>query len=127
MEVLRKQYKALYEINAPTEEQLEQMEKLQETIKNLEDTLEYAGPMVVNMSKEQAEYIVPKGEEKFVHIRMFVGNRFDPDNGAEIAQYMIQKFNITDFKNFEKQAPRLGYKYGFLHKPEGFKSIYAKN
>ena len=55
------------------------------------------------------------------------GARYDANTGEEIANYTIQKFNVIDFKNFEKQAPRLGYKYGFMHKPKGFKSIFNKN
>lgn len=85
------------------------------------------GPMTVDMTKEAAEYRVPAGEEKYVHIRMYIGARYDANTGEEIANYTIQKFNVIDFKNFEKQAPRLGYRYGFLHKPKGFKSVFSKN
>ena len=85
------------------------------------------GPMTVDMTKEAAEYRVPAGEERYVHIRMYIGARYDANTGKEIANYSIQKFNVIDFKNFEKQAPRLGYKYGFMHKPKGFKSIFSKN
>jgi hypothetical protein len=85
------------------------------------------GPMTVDMTNEAAGYKVPAGEEKYVHIRMYIGARYDANTGEEIANYTIQKFNVIDFKNFEKQAPRLGYRYGFLHKPKGFKSVFSKN
>lgn len=84
------------------------------------------GPMTVDMTNEAAGYSVPAGEEKHVHIRMYIGARYDANTGKEIANYAIQKFNVIDFKNFEKQASRLGYKYGFMHKPKGFKSVFNK-
>lgn len=83
--------------------------------------------MVVDMTSEAAGYKVPSGEEKHVHIRMYIGPRYDANTGKEIANYSVQKFNVIDFKNFEKQASRLGYKYGFMYKPKGFKSGFNKN
>lgn len=113
----------LNKLETPTEEQLEKIEDIEAKLLEIDKSL-YYGPMVVDMSEEAKTYSVPEGEENRVHIRMFTGNRYDPNTAKEIAMYTIQKFSINDFKNFEKQAPRLGYKYGFMHKPAGFKSIY---
>lgn len=84
------------------------------------------GPAVVDMTAEAKMYKVPRGEEKHVHVRLYVGPRYDTNTGVEIANYAIQKFNVIDFKNFEKQASRLGYKYGFMYKPKKFKSVFNK-
>ncbi len=120
--------KAFKTLEKLSPQQADEVKKIEAELTRIKEALEAEdeGPMVIAMPDEAANYVVPKGEEHYVHIRMFIGNRFDPITGEETTSYTIQKFNVTDFKNFEKQAPRLGYHYGFLHKPAGFKSIYAK-
>lgn len=69
-------------------------------------------------------YRVKRGEEHLVHIKMYVGPRFNQVTGAEVAQYRTQIFNVNAMRNFENNAVRLGYRYCFLHKPRGFKSKF---
>lgn len=84
------------------------------------------GSPVFEVSELDSSYKAPETEKDLVHIKMYVGNRFDPDTGVEVAAYRIQKYNPTDFKNFENSAIRLGYKYCFLHTPKGFKSKFEE-
>lgn len=137
--LLLKQLEDFNKLEKPTEVQLKEAERIKAEISKIDIMLaeeedeaeaeveaEITNPMVVDMSEEAKAYKVPKGEENHVHIRMFTGARFDPLTGKETANYTIQKFNAADFKNFEKQASRLGYRYGFMHKPANFKSIFNK-
>lgn len=110
---LQQQYDELAKLNKPTEEQLLAMEELEAKIAQLE--------VALNNNSSVEGYEVPEGEADYVHIKMYTGNRFDPETGEEIAKYAIQKFNAVEFKNFERQASRLGYKYRILHEPKNVK------
>lgn len=131
---LQKSFDDLYAKENPTEEELQQLEAIEEALAQVEADLAEDEPEepaigdspIVPMPEEAKNYVVPEGEENHVHIRMYIGSRFDPNTGKEVAKYNIQKFNVGDFKNFEKQATRLGYKFGFMHKPKGFKSEFEK-
>lgn len=131
---LESEYDKLYKLEKPSEDELQQLEDTEKEIDALKEQLsekqvdepDNKPANIIDFKEDAGAYKVPKGEEGHVHIKMFTGNRFDPTTGKEVANYIVQKFNQIDFKNFEAQSNRLGFKYGFLHKPQGFKSTYEK-
>jgi len=63
-------------------------------------------------------YLVPKGEEDFVHARITKGQRFDPNTGKELSTPYIQKFGKREWKDIEVSVAKLGYKVEILHLPK---------
>lgn len=63
-------------------------------------------------------YVVPKGEEQFVHVKLTQNQRFNPETGEEISKPRIQKFGIREWYDIEKSLAKLGYKVEVLFMPK---------
>lgn len=63
-------------------------------------------------------YIVPKGEERFFHVKIEV-KQFNPKTGAKISTPAIQIFGPKTYRTImAKQLKRLGYAIEVLHDPD---------
>lgn len=63
-------------------------------------------------------YIVPKGEERFFHVKIEV-KQFNPKTGAKISTPAIQTFGPKTYRTImAKQLKRLGYAIEVLHDPD---------
>lgn len=132
---LQKQFDELMAIEAPTEEQLQQLESVEQELNDVTEQHEQV-LILLEEAKEAKEvktsednnfladdevpkgYKVPTDEKHLIHAAIRIGSRFDSETGEQKAQVFVQKYNKTDFKNLVRNATRLGIKYGILHKPE---------
>lgn len=63
-------------------------------------------------------YIVPKGEERYFHVKIEV-KQFNPKTGVKISTPTIQTFGPKMYRAImAKQLKRLGYSIEVLHNPE---------
>lgn len=89
-----------------TKEQQERLSKVTEDIVDLEEQIELAP---ADEAPKAANYEVPKGTEKLVHVKLSTGNRFDPKTGKEINKPVPQMFNYGEWQLFKKNYKLLGY------------------
>ena len=92
-----------------TKEQQERLSKVTEDIVDLEEQIELAPADEAPNTATTAEYEVPKGTEKLVHIKLSTGNRYDPKTGKEINKPVPQTFNYGEWQLFKKNYKLLGY------------------
>lgn len=71
-------------------------------------------------------YIVPKGEERFFHVKIEV-KQFNPKTGAKISTPAIQIFGPKTYRTImAKQLKRLGYAIEVLHDPDEWMKANAE-
>ena len=92
-----------------TKEQQARLSKVAEDIIDLEEQIELAPADEAPKTATTAEYEVPKGTEKLVHIKLSTGNRYDPKTGKEINKPVPQTFNYGEWQLFKKNYKLLGY------------------
>ena len=92
-----------------TEEQQARLSKVTEDIIDLEEQIELAPADEAPKTATTAEYEVPKGTEKLVHVKLSTGNRYDPKTGKEINKPVPQTFNYGEWQLFKKNYKLLGY------------------
>lgn len=92
-----------------TNEQQARLSKVTEDIIDLEEQIELAPADEAPKTATTAEYEVPKGTEKLVHIKLSTGNRYDPKTGKEINKPVPQTFNYGEWQLFKKNYKLLGY------------------
>ena len=92
-----------------TKEQQARLSKVTEDIIDLEEQIELAPADEAPKTATTAEYEVPKGTEKLVHIKLSTGNRYDPKTGKEINKPVPQTFNYGEWQLFKKNYKLLGY------------------
>ena len=92
-----------------TKEQQARLSKVTEDIVDLEEQIELAPADEAPKTATTAEYEVPKGTEKLVHIKLSTGNRYDPKTGKEINKPVPQTFNYGEWQLFKKNYKLLGY------------------
>lgn len=63
-----------------------------------------------DMLEAAAKYKVPAGEEDMVHVMLVYGARFDSNTGKEISSPYLQKFTYNEWRLFQNNGLRLGYK-----------------
>lgn len=95
--------------NAFTKEQQARLSKVTEDIIDLEEQIELAPADEAPKTATTAEYEVPKGTEKLVHVKLSTGNRYDPKTGKEINKPVPQTFNYGEWQLFKKNYKLLGY------------------
>lgn len=88
-----------------TKEQQSRLNEVTEAIVDLEEQIELAS----DETPSEAKYVVPKGTEKMVHVKLVYGKRFDSKTGKEIAKPTLQMFNYGEWQLFKKNHARLGY------------------
>jgi predicted glycosyl hydrolase (DUF1957 family) len=70
-------------------------------------------------------YLVPKGEEKFYHVRM-ESKSFDQHSGKRLSHPFIQKFSRVDFEGGMMSVLRQqGYDMVILHDPKAWMEQHA--
>ena len=92
-----------------TNEQQARLSKVTEDIIDLEEQIELAPADEAPKTATTAEYEVPKGTEKLVHVKLSTGNRYDPKTGKEINKPVPQTFNYGEWQLFKKNYKLLGY------------------
>ena len=92
-----------------TKEQQARLSKVTEDIIDLEEQIELAPADEAPKTATTAEYEVPKGTEKLVHVKLSTGNRYDPKTGKEINKPVTQTFNYGEWQLFKKNYKLLGY------------------
>ena len=92
-----------------TKEQQARLSKVTEDIIDLEEQIELAPADEAPKTATTAEYEVPKGTEKLVHVKLSTGNRYDPKTGKEINKPVPQTFNYGEWQLFKKNYKLLGY------------------
>lgn len=92
-----------------TNEQQARLSKVTEDIIDLEEQIELAPADEAPKTATTAEYEVPKGTEKLVHVKLSTGNRYDPKTGKEINKPVPQAFNYGEWQLFKKNYKLLGY------------------
>ena len=92
-----------------TKEQQARLSKVTEDIIDLEEQIELAPADEAPKTATTAEYEVPKGTEKLVHVKLSTGNRYDPKTGREINKPVPQTFNYGEWQLFKKNYKLLGY------------------
>ena len=92
-----------------TKEQQARLSKVTEDIIDLEEQIELAPADEAPKTATTAEYEVPKGTEKLVHVKLSTGNRYDPKTGKEINKPVPQTFDYGEWQPFKKNYKLLGY------------------
>jgi hypothetical protein len=59
---------------------------------------------------EEPLFVVPKGEEKLIHVILSHGRRFNPVTGKEESKPFIKPFTFGEYKVFKANAAMLGYR-----------------
>lgn len=54
-------------------------------------------------------YVPKKGTERFYHVQMTKGKKFDPNTGKQLNKPFIQMYTQSEYKHFEKFGKALGY------------------
>lgn len=63
-------------------------------------------------------YVVPKGEELHFHVKLEIGQRFNPMTGERISKPTIQKFGLKEWSGLVATSLRKqGYVITVLHDP----------
>ena len=88
-----------------TKEQQARLDEVAESIVDLEEQIELAPDDETSQSK----YVLPKGTEKMVHVKLSTGNRYDPKTGKEINKPIPQMFTFGEWELFKKNYKLLGY------------------
>lgn len=92
-----------------TKKQQDHLDEVAEKVIDLEEQIELAEPEKPATPIGKNGYRPEPGSEKLVHLSIVRGQRFDPNTGKEILSPYIQKFTYTEYMNFIKKAPLLGY------------------
>ena len=67
-------------------------------------------------------FVPPAGQRKLYHARIDRDVKFDPKTGKRISNSFVKAFTAGEWKQFTKEAVRIGYEYTLLWNPE----IYLK-
>lgn len=101
-------------------------DKLQVTLDEVDGEITDIEEEIAEAEKQEskvykdASYKLPKNTERFVHLAIIKGRRFDENTGKEIAVPRVQMFNYGEFKLFLQNGARLGYKVvKVLYDPTG--------
>lgn len=86
-----------------TEEQQEELDAIAIFLVDVDDVIEE------KTVQANTGYVVPKGEEKLVHLSIVNGRRFNPNTGKEESHPYIQKFTYGEFTVFKNSYSMLGY------------------
>lgn len=63
-------------------------------------------------------YVVPKGEELHFHVKLEIGQRFNPMTGERVSKPTIQKFGLKEWSGLVATSLRKqGYVITVLHDP----------
>lgn len=85
--------------------------------KELNDVKTVVATKLEAEAKEQG-FKPKKGEEKFLHIEISRGQRFDPLTGKEITKKEVQLFSYPEWQVFKNNYKVLGYRiHAVLHNP----------
>lgn len=90
-----------------TKEQQKQLDTVAEKVIDLEEQIELAEDE--KPAQQENGYKPAPGSEHLVHLSIIRGRRFDENTGKELSTPYIQKFTYTEYLNFVKNAPLIGY------------------
>lgn len=102
-----------------TKKQQDRLDEVAEKVIDLEEQIELAEDEKPESKKPEPKkpatpvgkngYKPEPGSENLVHLSIVRGQRFDENTGKEISTPYVQKFTYTEYLNFVKKAPLLGY------------------
>lgn len=90
-------------------------DELDEVVMFLVDLDEYIEKRSKDSEKSAPEkeaekpYELPKGTEKYVHLSIVRGRRYDPNTGKPISKAYVQMFTYSEWLLFKKNFRGLGY------------------
>lgn len=95
-----------------SEEEMEESEAIEESIKTCDKTKEMLllEEQARIAAEEAKKYKVAKGTEDMYHLRIVKGQRFDSNSGKEISSPYVQRFTRSEAENFVTNYKSLGYK-----------------
>ncbi len=95
-----------------SEEEMEESEAIEESIKTCNKTKEMLLlEEQARIAEEEAKkYTVAEGTENMYHLRIVKGQRFDSNSGKEISSPYVQRFTRSEAENFVTNYKSLGYK-----------------
>lgn len=95
-----------------TKEQQKRLDEVAEAVIDLEEQIALAPeetPAKESTTATNGKYVVPKGTEKMVHIKVVSGNRYNPKTGKEVNVPVARMFTYGEWQLFKKNFKQLGY------------------
>lgn len=91
----------------------EKQERLDELALHLVDIDEVQaakkGPAKKGIKADKAAYVPANGTERFVHVRIVRGKKFDPNTGKPLAVPYVHMLTYGEWQVFKDNHKRLGY------------------
>jgi septal ring factor EnvC (AmiA/AmiB activator) len=86
-----------------TKEQQKRLDDVAEAIIDFEEQIALAPEETpAKSSATNSKYVVPKGTEKMVHIKVVSGNRYNPKTGKEVNAPVARMFTYGEWQLFKK-------------------------